>query len=83
MLIRSSKGSVGKSLATLTTGQKKPPGWETGAGLPLIFQATDAPVGLGTVCKAVNVALRGCRGFTGPIPPPLLIRAYGTSHGSL
>jgi hypothetical protein len=42
-------------------------------GYPLIFQKITS-AGIGTIFGEVSVP-KGCRGFIGPVPPPLWIRA--------
>jgi len=43
-----------------------------GKQLDLIFQNPPGSAGVGTITG--NSYLSGCRGFTGPVPPPLWIR---------
>ncbi len=41
---------------------------------PLIFSSAKTEAGLGTQALPENLSrTSGCRGFTGPVPPPLLM----------
>jgi len=62
---------------SISKWQKKTPSWKrrgaaAPAWAPLIFQK-DHSAGIGTCLGTLRPG--GCRGFTGPVPPPLWIRA--------